>query len=739
MSFNQFKDTTIYGNFNNSNKANPSLTAQATFDGTITGKNNIYCNGDLYLGTTTESVDPVTGLGSIVGTGGNICVVNEFGLTTTYPASILATLGTAVTTTYLNQVLSGFLQPSNILTNNVYFKTLTGFVNSTIYAPANTGNLFYQAVASHIFGINDNSTNVFSIGTSGVSSTLPISSTSTINGLTLQENGTELSSKYQAKESSGNPYVTSTSLATSLATSLSSYLSSSEILYLTSATASTTYQPKETFENPYVTSTSLATSLNSYLTSATAETTYQAKGTYLTSSDLSLYLTSALASTTYQAKETTENPYITTTSLTSTLGSYLTSSTASLTYVTATGLISRNYVTSNTLTTTLGSYVTNSSLATSLSPYLTSSTASTTYQPKEISTNPYATVNLLSSTIGLYVPISSLNTRITNLGYLLSSTAATTYQAKGNYLLSSTAETTYADISTLSTRISGLGFLLISSALGTFPTKTDLYSYLLSSTASSTYQAKETVGNPYITSTSLATTLGSYITSSSLSTTLSNYVSSTSLSTTLGSYITTTSLATSLSSYLTTATAGTTYQTKSFTATIKCLSYVYSKYVNQSINSTLYGFWFYDNNGFYLEPKTDRNIVVNNALYFISSWGDSTVQLTQNEIPYLINQGLQIRFANPSNKKYTVLLNGIHRSDNQTTNQGLFFQINQKTNITLNGVNHSSFYIRWSYNHLNTFLDTQTTDSLTEEFVRTGLFTVPGSNPGNIDLCVTLI
>ena len=86
----------------------------------------------MYLGTTTESVDPVTGLGSIVGTGGNICVVNEFGLTTTYPASILATLGTAVTTTYLNQVLSGFLQPSNILTNNVYFKTLTGFVNSTI-------------------------------------------------------------------------------------------------------------------------------------------------------------------------------------------------------------------------------------------------------------------------------------------------------------------------------------------------------------------------------------------------------------------------------------------------------------------------------------------------------------------------------------------------------------------------------------------------------------------------------
>ena len=166
---------------------------------------------------------------------------------------------------------------------------------------------------------------------------------------------------------------------------------------------------------------------------------------------------------------------------------------------------------------------------------------------------------------------------------------------------------------------------------------------------------------------------------------------------------------------------------------------VYSKYVNQSINSTLYGFWFYDNNGFYLEPKTDRNIFVDNALYFISSWGDNAVQSLQNEIPYLLNQGLQIRFANPSNKKYTVLLNGIHRSDNQTTNQGLFFQINQKTNITLNGVNHSSFYIRWSYNHLNTFLDTQTTDSLTEEFVRTGLFTVPGSNPGNIDLCVTLI
>ena len=71
------------------------------------------------------------------------------------------------------------------------------------------------------------------------------------------------------------------------------------------------------------------------------------------------------------------------------------------------------------------------------------------------------------------------------------------------------------------------------------------------------------------------------------------------------------------------------------------------------------GFWFYDNNGFYLEPKTDRNKVVNNDLYFISSWGDSSVQLLQNEIPYLLNQGLQIRFANPSDKKYTGVLKSL--------------------------------------------------------------------------------
>ena len=37
--FNQFKDTTIYGNFNNS--TGKSRTANAVFDGVITTKNNM--------------------------------------------------------------------------------------------------------------------------------------------------------------------------------------------------------------------------------------------------------------------------------------------------------------------------------------------------------------------------------------------------------------------------------------------------------------------------------------------------------------------------------------------------------------------------------------------------------------------------------------------------------------------------------------------------------------------------
>ena len=67
--FNQFKDTTIYGNFNNS--TGKSRTANAVFDGVITTKNNMNVNADLYVGKITETTDS-NGIVSNVITGGEI-------------------------------------------------------------------------------------------------------------------------------------------------------------------------------------------------------------------------------------------------------------------------------------------------------------------------------------------------------------------------------------------------------------------------------------------------------------------------------------------------------------------------------------------------------------------------------------------------------------------------------------------------------------------------------------------
>ena len=67
--FNQFKDTTIYGNFNNS--TGKSRTANAVFDGVITTKNNMNVNADLYVGKITETTD-LNGIVSNVITGGEI-------------------------------------------------------------------------------------------------------------------------------------------------------------------------------------------------------------------------------------------------------------------------------------------------------------------------------------------------------------------------------------------------------------------------------------------------------------------------------------------------------------------------------------------------------------------------------------------------------------------------------------------------------------------------------------------
>jgi len=244
------------------------------------------------------------------------------------------------------------------------------------------------------------------------------------------------------------------------------------------------------------------------------------------------------------------------------------------------------------------------------------------------------------------------------------------------------------------------------------------------------YQAKEVAINPYITSTNLSstleTTLTPYLQTNNLAPLLLPYVKQVNLPTILASYITSASLATTLESYQP--------KTTVYTATIKRVTRTHLWYNTTSLTyvpSYPTGFWFYDNNGFYLEPYVASQYI---------TWNDIPVQSVQAEIPHISFQGLHIRFPNPDDKKYTVQLDGVYRSDNQTVNQGLFFQIHKKSNgLMLNGIRHSSFYMRWSYNQVNTFLDVQTTDAVTGITTIVGLQPHPGGFPGYIDLCVTLL
>ena len=91
--------------------------------------------------------------------------------------------------------------------------------------------------------------------------------------------------------------------------------------------------------------------------------------------------------------------------------------------------------------------------------------------------------------------------------------------------------------------------------------------------------------------------------------------------------------------------------------------------------------------------------------------------------------------SNPSDKKFTVNIIGVYRNDNQTTNQALCFQINNKTNgLMINNVRHTYFYLRWSYNHLNIFLDSVRNNTSSGQDTYEGLL-----DTGFIDISVTLI
>jgi hypothetical protein len=113
-------------------------------------------------------------------------------------------------------------------------------------------------------------------------------------------------------------------------------------------------------------------------------------------SSLSSYLTTTTAASTY-ATISSLSSYVTNSSLTSSLSSYLTTATAASTYATISSLSS--YVTNSSLTSSLSSYLTTATAAStyatisSLSSYLTTATAASTYV-----SNTYLTTNYNTKT-----------------------------------------------------------------------------------------------------------------------------------------------------------------------------------------------------------------------------------------------------------------------------------------------------------------------------------------------------
>jgi hypothetical protein len=110
------------------------------------------------------------------------------------------------------------------------------------------------------------------------------------------------------------------------------------------------------------------------------------------------YLTSSLASNTYQTISGMTN-YITSSSLTTTLSNYITSSSLTTTL--------SNYITSSSLTTTLSNYITSSSLTTTLSNYITSSYLASTL-------SSYVSTSLFDTTLSNYTPLTVLSANLNN-------------------------------------------------------------------------------------------------------------------------------------------------------------------------------------------------------------------------------------------------------------------------------------------------------------------------------------
>lgn len=251
----------------------------------------------------------------------------------------------------------------------------------------------------------------------------------------------------------------------------------------------------------------ILTALGPYLTSASAASAY------LTSSSASAMIASQLS------------PYITSNSVSIALATYVTSGSLA----TALG----PYVTSGSLTTALGGYVTSTSLATALGGYLTSGSFGTAIAP-------YLTS---ASAAAVYVTSASLATALGT--YLSSNSASVALATKQPNFSVADEGTTLTTVAGTVTTINFVGTGISASLTGGILTVTG-------TGGTGSGEGSVSVSNMILTA------LGPYLTSASAA---AVYVTSASLATTLGTYLTSGSFATAITPYLTSASAAAAYIT----------------------------------------------------------------------------------------------------------------------------------------------------------------------------------
>jgi hypothetical protein len=146
--YNNFKNTTIRGNFKNSDYADNSILASATFD------RNVYVKGDLYLGNETSTT--LNGVTTYSDTSGNIILKINGTTYTISPSDFIKVLNIPdkITLTDLSTYLTttnNYIQ-SSYLTNNHYLQKTSA---DSYYLTKATADTYYQTLFTDVNGSFD--------------------------------------------------------------------------------------------------------------------------------------------------------------------------------------------------------------------------------------------------------------------------------------------------------------------------------------------------------------------------------------------------------------------------------------------------------------------------------------------------------------------------------------------------------------------------------------------------------